>query len=293
MLNSNVDIDNDIAALADDPIRRQRHLGSLFWLAAGWIGVVVVAAATADLLPLPSPTDMDMLGRRMPPSAAHWLGTDGLGRDMLARLIHGARISLTVGIVAPLIGLLVGGALGILAGYFRGHLETAVVGSVDVLLAFPPLVLALAVTAYLGQTVANLTYIIGVLSIPAFTRVARAATLSIAQREFILAARAMGATEPRILVRELLPNVILPMLAFFLLAVAVTIVVEGALSFLGLGVPPPAPSWGGMIGEGRESLEIAPRIAFLPAAAMFLTVLAFNIVGDTLRAITDPRQAVL
>ena len=293
MLNSNVDIDNDIGALADSPVRPQRRLGLLFWLAAGWIVVVVVAAATADLLPLPSPTDMDMLGRRMPSSAAHWLGTDGLGRDMLARLIHGARISLTVGIMAPLIGLVVGGALGILAGYFRGHLETAVVGSVDVLLAFPPLVLALAVTAYLGQTVANLTYIIGVLSIPAFTRVARAATLSIAQREFILAARAMGATEPRILVRELLPNVILPMLAFFLLAVAVTIVVEGALSFLGLGVPPPAPSWGVMIGEGRESLEVAPRIAFLPAATMFLTVLAFNIVGDTLRAITDPRQAAL
>jgi len=236
---------------------------------------------------------MDMLARRAPPSAAHWLGTDRLGRDMLARLIHGGRISLTVAILAPLIGLLIGGALGILAGYFRGHLETVVVGGVDVLLAFPPLVLALAITAYLGQTVANLTYIIGILSIPAFTRVARAATLSLAKREFILAARAMGATELRILLRELLPNVILPLMAFFLLAVAVTIVVEGALSFLGLGVPPPAPSWGGMIGEGRESLETAPRIAFLPALFMFLTVLCFNLVGDTLRALTDPRQAAL
>jgi peptide/nickel transport system permease protein len=264
--------------------------GWLFWLALAWIGLIVIAAATADLLPLPSPTDMDMLARRAPPSLAHWLGTDRLGRDMLARLVHGARISLTVAILAPLIGLLIGGALGILAGYFRGGLETVVVGGVDVLLAFPPLVLALAVTAYLGQTIANLTYIIGVLSIPAFTRVARAATLSIAKREFILAARAMGATELRILVRELLPNVILPLLAFFLLAVAVTIVVEGALSFLGLGVPPPAPSWGGMIGEGRESLEMAPRIALLPALFMFLTVLSFNVVGDTLRAHTDPRQ---
>jgi peptide/nickel transport system permease protein len=200
---------------------------------------------------------------------------------------------LTVAIVAPLIGLVIGGALGILAGYFRGRFETVVVGGVDVLLAFPPLVLALAITAYLGQTVANLTYIIGILSIPAFTRVARAATLSLAKREFILAARAMGATEIRILLRELLPNVILPLMAFFLLAVAVTIVVEGALSFLGLGVPPPAPSWGGMIGEGRESLETAPRIAFLPALFMFLTVLCFNLVGDTLRALTDPRQAAL
>jgi peptide/nickel transport system permease protein len=267
--------------------------GWLFWLALGWIGLIVLAAALADLLPLPSPTDMDMLARRAPPSAAHWLGTDRLGRDMLARLIHGGRISLTVAILAPLIGLVIGGALGILAGYFRGRFETVVVGGVDVLLAFPPLVLALAITAYLGQTVANLTYIIGILSIPAFTRVARAATLSLAKREFILAARAMGATEIRILLRELLPNVILPLMAFFLLAVAVTIVVEGALSFLGLGVPPPAPSWGGMIGEGRESLETAPRIAFLPALFMFLTVLCFNLVGDTLRALTDPRQAAL
>jgi peptide/nickel transport system permease protein len=267
--------------------------GWLFWLALGWIGLIVLAAALADLLPLPSPTDMDMLARRAPPSAAHWLGTDRLGRDMLARLIHGGRISLTVAILAPLIGLVIGGALGIVAGYFRGPLETAVVGGVDVLLAFPPLVLALAITAYLGQTVANLTYIIGILSIPAFTRVARAATLSLAKREFILAARAMGATELRILLRELLPNVILPLMAFFLLAVAVTIVVEGALSFLGLGVPPPAPSWGGMIGEGRESLETAPSLAFLPALFMFLTVLCFNLVGDTLRVLTDPRQATL
>ena len=287
------DVGIAVIAPAATSIWRLPSFGVLFWLAAGWIGIIILAAALANVLPLPSPTDMDMLERRMPPSAAHWLGTDRLGRDMLSRLIHGGRISLTVGVLAPLIGLVVGGALGILAGYFRSHLETAVVGAVDVLLAFPPLVLALAMTAYLGQTVANLTYIIGVLSIPAFTRVARAATLSIAQREFILAARAMGATELRILVRELLPNVFLPLSAFFLLAVAVTIVVEGALSFLGLGVPPPAPSWGSMIGEGRETLEIAPRIAFLPAAFMFLTVLSFNVVGDTLRGITDPRQAAL
>jgi peptide/nickel transport system permease protein len=292
MPTSDVDIPVDTAP-DSDLFARLAGVGVLFWLAIGWIAVIVVAAALADILPLPSPTDMDMLERRAPPSVAHWLGTDRLGRDMLSRLVYGTRISLTVGVLAPLIGLIIGGALGILAGYFRGRFETAVVGAVDVLLAFPPLVFALAVTAYLGQTVANLTYIIGVLSIPAFTRVARAATLTIAQREFILAARATGATELRILVRELLPNVTLPLLAFFLIAVAVTIVVEGALSFLGLGVPPPAPSWGSMIGEGRETLEIAPRIAFLPAAFMFATVLSFNVVGDTLRVITDPRQAAL
>ena len=287
------DVDIAAAGPADSPVSLHSRFGPPFWLAAGWIGTIVFAAAIANILPLPNPTDMDMLERRMPPSAAHWLGTDRLGRDMLSRLVYGARISLTVGVMAPLIGLLVGGALGILAGYFRKHFETLVIGAADVLLAFPPLVLALALTAYLGQTVANLTCIIGILSIPAFTRVARAATLSVAKREFILAARAMGATELRIVVRELLPNVVLPLMAFFLLAVAVTIVVEGALSFLGLGVPPPAPSWGSMIGEGRETLDIAPRIAFLPAAFMFLTVLSFNVVGDTLRVITDPRQAAL
>jgi peptide/nickel transport system permease protein len=135
--------------------------------------------------------------------------------------------------------------------------------------------------------------VLGVLGIPTFTRVARAVTLSLSQREFVLAARALGATHARILLRELLPNVALPSLAFFLLGVAVTIVVEGALSFIGLGVPPPAPSWGNMIAEGRESLEVAPWLAFIPAGIMFITVLAFNLVGDTLRALTDPRPGAL
>jgi peptide/nickel transport system permease protein len=275
------------------PVKQTRRLGPLFWAAIVWMVAAVAAAAFADLLPLPSPTDMDMLERRAPVSALHWLGTDGLGRDELARLIYGARVSLIVGVCAPVIGITIGGALGMLAGYFRGRFETLVVGSMDVLLAFPPLVFALAVTAYLGQSILNLTCILGVLGIPAFMRVARAATLGLARREFVVAAQALGATHARILLRELLPNVILPLFAFFLLGVAVTIVVEGALSFLGLGVPPPTASWGGMIGEGRESLEIAPRLAFFPALALFLTVLSFNLVGDTLRALTDPRQGAL
>ena len=283
-------IDEEVAL---SPATRSRRLGWLFWGAIAWTIFIVAAAALASLLPLPSPTDMDMLERRVPISASHWLGTDGLGRDELARLIYGARVSLTVGLCAPVIGITIGGALGILAGYFRGRFESLVVGSMDVLLAFPPLLLALAVTAYLGQSLLNLTCILGVLGIPAFMRVARAATLSLARREFVIAAQALGATQPRILLRELLPNVLLPLLAFFLLGVAVTIVVEGALSFLGLGVPPPISSWGSMIGEGRESLEIAPRLAFIPAVAMFLTVLSFNLIGDTLWAITDPRQGAL
>ena len=282
-------IDENLAVSA---ISRTRRLGPLFWAAIAWMILVFAAAALAGLLPF-SPTDMDMLERRATPSALHWLGNDGLGRDELARLIYGARVSLTVGLCAPIIGITIGGALGMLAGYFRGRFETLVVGSMDVLLAFPPLILALAVTAYLGQSILNLTFILGVLGIPAFMRVARAATLTLARREFVIAAQALGATHARILLRELLPNVILPLFAFFLLGVAVTIVVEGALSFLGLGVPPPVSSWGSMIGEGRESLEVAPRLAFIPAVTMFLTVLSFNLVGDTLRALTDPRQGAL
>jgi len=275
------------------PVKQTRRLGTLFWMAVGWIVLVFALAIFAPVLPLSSPTDMDMLDRRAPFSALHWLGTDGLGRDELARLIYGARISLLVGLCAPAIGLTVGGALGMLAGYFRGRFESLSVGSMDVLLAFPPLILTLAVTAFLGQSVFNLTCILGILGIPTFMRVARAATLTLARREFVIAAQALGATHARILLRELLPNVALPSLAFFLLGVAVFIVVEGSLSFLGFGVPPPISSWGSMIGEGRESLDVAPRLAFLPAIAMFLTVLSFNIVGDTIRAITDPRQGSL
>jgi peptide/nickel transport system permease protein len=264
-----------------------------FWMALAWIAIVMAAAIAANWLPLANPSDMDLLARRAGPSADHWLGCDALGRDILSRLVFGARISLTVGLIAPFLGLVIGGGLGMLAGYFRGRVETLVVAGVDILLAFPPLVLALAITAYLGQSVPNITITLGILSIPSLTRVARAATLSFAGREFVTAARALGASHGRILTRELLPNIALPLTAFFLLAVAVIIVVEGALSFLGLGVPPPAPSWGGMIAEGRDSLDTAPSIAFLPAAAMFLTVLAFNLVGDRLRISTDPRQAAL
>ena len=287
-----LEIEGDTALVS--PARpRRRRVNGLLVAALAWIALIALAAILADVLPIMSPTDMDMLGKREPPSAEHLLGTDQLGRDMLSRLIYGARISLTVGLLAPVVGLVVGGALGMMAGYLGGRFEALTVGAVDVLLAFPPLVFALAVTAYLGPSVFNLTLVIGVLSIPAFTRVARATTLSLTQREFVVAARTLGATHARILLRELLPNVALPLLAFFLLVVAVTIVVEGALSFLGLGVPPPAPSWGSMIGEGRDSLDIAPWLAFLPAGFMFVTVLAFNIVGDTLRALTDPRPGAL
>src|SRR6478752_10562635 len=172
-------IDEGVAA---EPAKRGRRLGLLFWMAIGWMIFMISVAIFAPVLPLPSPTDMDMLERRAPFSAEHWLGTDGLGRDELSRLIHGARISLVVGLCAPVIGLVIGGVLGMLAGYFGGRFETLVVGSMDVLLAFPPLILVLAVIAFVGQSIFNLTLILGVLSIPAFMRVARASTLTLSRR---------------------------------------------------------------------------------------------------------------
>src|SRR5260370_19146513 len=186
MATLELSIDQDAAQA---PARRGRRLGLLFWIAIVWMIFVFAVAIFADLLPLPSPTDMDMLEKRAPFSFAHWLGTDRLGRDELSRLIYGARISLIVGICAPIIGLSIGGALGMLAGYFRGRFETWVVGSMDVLLAFPPLIFVLAVVAFLGQSILNLTCIIGVLGIPAFMRVARASTLTLARREFVIAAQ--------------------------------------------------------------------------------------------------------
>jgi peptide/nickel transport system permease protein len=250
-----------------------------------------IRGAKIAVLPLADPARQALLTRRAPPSVAHWLGTDRLGRDILARVIYGARASLAVGLLAPLIGTLVGGFFGLLAGYFRGAFETLITGASDVLLAFPPLVLALAIVAYLGQSVPNLVLVLALLTVPGVVRVTRAATLAVREREFVTAAQALGASHARILLREILPNVMLPVGAFFLVLVGIIIVAEGILSFLGLGVPPPAPSWGSMIAEGRDVLDDAPHIAFIPATAMFLTVLAFNLVGDTLRAITDPRRA--
>src|SRR5258708_11139803 len=184
-------------------VRKGRRLGMLFWAAIILMIFVFAVAIFATVLPLPSPTDMDMLQRRAPFSAAHWLGTDGLGRDELSCLIYGARISLIVGLCAPVIGITIGGALGMLSGYFRGRFETLVVGSMDVLLAFPPLILVLAIIAFLGQSIFNLTCILGVLGIPAFMRVARAATLTLSRREFVIAAHALGASHARILLRAL------------------------------------------------------------------------------------------
>jgi peptide/nickel transport system permease protein len=255
--------------------------------------LVVVLAITADWIGLPDPSAQELILRRKPPSAEFLLGTDNLGRDMLSRVIYGARTSLIVGICAPILGFLVGGAIGMSAGYFRGKVDMLAVGFIDILLAFPSLVLALTFTAYLGQSLFNVTLALGILSIPAAARVARANTLAWANRDFVLAARTIGASDWRILTREILPNLLPPMFAFWLVAISVIIVAEGALSFLGLGIPAPQPSWGGMIADGREALDVAPHTALIPAAVMFATVLSLNFVGDMVRNMVDPRRSAL
>ena len=179
------------------------------------------------------------------------------------------------------------------AGYFRGKVGLLAVGFIDILLAFPALVLALTFTAYLGQSLFNVTLALGILSIPAAARVSRANTLAWANRDFVLAARTIGASNWRILTREILPNLLPPMFAFWLVAISVIIVAEGALSFLGLGIPAPQPSWGGMIADGREALDVAPHTALIPAAVMFITVLSLNFVGDIVRNMVDSRRSAL
>jgi peptide/nickel transport system permease protein len=281
------------AATAATPARRRvgGRSGIVFWLALGWLVIVGICAAFAQWIPVADPEAISVPDMLQPPSAEHLLGTDGTGRDILARLVHGARVSVVVSLSAVSIGLLVGGTLGIVVGFFRGRLETLVMAGVDVILAFPGLVLLLALVAFVGQSLVAISLVIGFLSIPIYARVARANTLSVAQREFILSARAMGARPSRLLVSEVLPNVILPLLAYALVATGVIVILEGSLAFLGLSVPPPAPTWGSMIAEGKRHLEASPHVAIIPAVAMFLTVLSLNLVGDRLRGRFDVREA--
>jgi peptide/nickel transport system permease protein len=279
---------------SERPFAVARHrLGPAFWIPAAWTGLVVLLAATAGLLPLRNPIESDFASVSNWPGAHYWFGTDQLGRDILSRSIYGARVSLIVGALAPALGLSIGMCLGMIAGYFRGRIESVIVAAMDAILAFPGILIALAVAAYVGANTVILIFLLGILSVPAFMRVARANTLVFAQREFVLAARAMGASHGRVLALELLPNVIVPMLVYALLIVSRVIVVEGVLSFLGLSVPPPQPTWGNMIADGQADLATEPYICFIPSLLMFLTVLSINLMGERLRARTDFRGSAL
>ncbi|MDF1736923.1 MAG: ABC transporter permease [Minwuia sp.] len=270
------------------------QFGIAFWLPLAWLILISFAAIFAPWIGIQDPDSLDFINLQAPPNDAHVLGTDHLGRDVLARVIYGARVSLVVGFCAPVVGMLLGLPIGMIAGYFGGRVDGFIVGCIDTFLAVPGLVLLLLFSLIFGGSLLVVTVSLGLLFIPIFSRISRAATLSFKSSEFVLAARTIGANDFNILVRELLPNVVLPVLAFGLVAVAGAIVVEGALSFLGLSVPAPHPSWGGMIAGGREHLEESPHISVFPAIVMFLTVLSFNLVGDTLRSrFADVREAAI
>jgi peptide/nickel transport system permease protein len=272
--------------------RPRRRLGPIFWVSVMWIAVVILGAIFAGVLPLKSP-DAPLARPGMGLGRHYLLGTDDIGRDTLARIVYGARVSMIVGFVAIGAGLLIGGTLGLIAGYYKGRIGRFIMGCMDVLLAFPALVLALAIVTFLGQSLLNVTIAIGFLSIAPIARVIRGSTVAFADREFVSAARALGAKDFRIITREILPNVAVPSISYALVGIAVAIVAEGGLAFLGLSVRAPTPSWGGMINEGRNSLARSPLISLIPAAVLFLTVLAFNFVGDSLKAWFDRRQGAL
>lgn len=280
------------------PVPRRRRGGKgrglLFWSAGAWLGFVVFVAVTASWLPLADPEDQNLRNKlALPGSPGHLLGTDGLGRDILARLVFGARVSLIISLAAVTIGMVVGGGLGLLVGYLRGKVEVLTMWAVNVVLAFPGLVLLLAIVTYVGQSLMAITLVVGFLSVPTYARVARATTLAVSQREYVLAARALGASDRRIMLSEILPNAVLPVAAFGLVALGVVIVLEGSLAFLGLSVETPDPTWGSMIAEGRHHLDETTHLSLVPSIVMFLTVLAVNFVGDSLRSRFDVRESSL
>ena len=276
------------------PAKQKRRFGPFFWLAVAWLVVLVFLAVFAPVLPfVDDPKEFFPDAFRASPSAEHWFGGDAIGRDLFARVVYGGRVSLTVGVASIAIGMAVGGTLGIVAGYFRSTSDTVITSAANVMLAFPPLILALALVSFMGQNLRNVILALANVSIPSLARITRAATLTFSQREFVMAARTLGASHWRVITREVLPNVIPPMAAFALLAIAIAIVAEGTLSFLGLSVEAPTASWGGIINEGRDILDEAPHVSLIPCGIMFLTLLALNYVGDKLQAIWNVREVRL
>ena len=257
--------------------------------------VVLLAVLMAVFAPAISPYDplkQDLGSLLAPPSAAHPFGTDNIGRDVLARVIWGTRVSLIAGFVSVALAVVAGSLLGLAAGYWGGNLDGLVMRLMDAVLSFPALVLALALGAVLGAGLGGVLIALGVVYTPTFARLMRGQVLTIRTREFVEAARVLGAPDWRILQRHILPNAATPIVVQASLSVAFAILAEASLSFLGLGVPPPEPSWGSMINAGRGYLQQAPWIVFGPGAALFVSVLGLNFVGDAIRDALDPRLRI-
>ncbi len=252
--------------------------------------VFTLAAIFAPLVAPYDPTKQKVTNALRPPSIENILGTDQLGRDIFSRILYGSQASLQVGLIAVGIAMFAGVTLGLIAGYWSNSwLEQIIMRAMDALLAFPALVLALALVAALGPSLQNAIIAVGIVGIPAYARLTRGQVLSVKEHEFVLAARTIGASDTRIIIRHILPNVTAPLIVQSSLGIAFAILAEAGLSFLGLGVKPPTPSWGEMLASGRGYLEIDPWLVIGPGTAIFLAVLGFNFLGDGIRDVLDPR----
>ncbi len=253
------------------------------------IAVVLVMALLAPVLAPYDPDAIDVKSILIPPSSTHWMGTDGLGRDVFSRMLFGARISLLVGFVAVGIATLIGVVLGAISGYYRGWIDVVIMRMVDVMLSIPTFFLILAVIAFLTPSIWNIMIVIGLTSWMGVTRLVRAEFLSLREREFVLASATLGARDFRLIFRHLLPNSLTPVIVSSVLGVASAVLVESGLSFLGLGVQPPQASWGNILTEGKEYIQFAWWLSFFPGMAILLTVLGYNLLGEGLRDALDPR----
>jgi peptide/nickel transport system permease protein len=254
------------------------------------IGTLMVTAILADRIAPYNYAEQDYMMIRKPPSSTHLLGTDEFGRDVLSRLIYGSRISLQVGFVAVSISLIVGGAIGAVAGYFGGRIDNILMRIMDVQLAIPTILLAIVISSVLGPGLFNLMIAVGITAIPRFARLMRASVLSVKNTEFIEAARAMGASHTRVILLYILPNCMAPLIVQATINVANAILFAATLSFLGLGVQPPYPEWGGMLSAARPYLRSNAYLSIFPGLAIMITIVALNCVGDGLRDALDPKQ---
>jgi peptide/nickel transport system permease protein len=273
-----------IAALADFDWRRWR----LVIMGGVIIGLILTAALSAPLIAPYSPFDLDVAKMLQGPSAAHWLGTDELGRDVLSRIIHAAQISMLVAFTSAGVGLVFGTLVGVSAAYFGGWIDLVLMRFMELLFSFPAILLAIVLMASLGTTIFNAMIAIGIVFMPGFSRLARAAAEVVLREQYVEAARAVGMSHGRMILREILPNILAPLLVEAAVAFSYAILLESALSFLGLGAQPPDPSWGNMLNTGRGFMSQAPWLSIVPGLAIFLTVLGFNLLGDGLRDVLDP-----
>jgi peptide/nickel transport system permease protein len=271
----------------------RRFRGNKLVVAGGTVvGLIVIAAVFAPLLAPYSPYQQHNVDQLIGPRSAFLLGTDEFGRDVLSRVLFGARISMEVALISVSIGLLGGGFLGLIASYYGGWWDLVIMRLADIIFAFPALLLAIAILALLGPSLANVMIAIGIIFVPIFTRVVRAAGMVLVHEPYVEASRACGAGDLRIMLRHVLPNAVAPIMVQTTLAISYAILSEAALSFLGLGAQPPEPSWGTMLNTGRGFMTFAPWTGIVPGAAIFLAVLGFNVLGDGLRDVLDPRMKV-